>query len=626
MNNQVNIEHNKLMKLDDTMLMYGIYNAETLEKLINTVHEIHNVTFSHEKLFVGEHNPSLFRMLYTDALGTQQYATNSLLFLRIIQDKYISLYKESITQLHTYVSAIRILAKGYLPDTLLTAKKLQEILSEVKRSLHITNPDYTLVLDRLHLYYDMQLVTFGIDCDMNLVIQSPVFIQPYTQKALILYQLETVPVLVLDKNLKAHSYTHLRSKKPYIALSSETYISLRHQELRSCKKIGYEFYCEELFVVKHKSSYSCESAIYFNLTMDIFKNNCNFDFYFNNTDITPTVLDGGDEIVLANWPNDKHIIFNINNNILIKNPSHPYVLVNRSILCNCRIEADNHHLLESIASCDEKITKLIIYFTINLAFTNYLDMVPNMTDSLPLIRDRTRYEQPLHLHLSIPHFDNSLRYRPTKLKDFMTNYVNNNKENFDLQQRHAVDSHTFSSNKNFLFNHIVNIFMFTSSIISIIIIMLVIYLFCKHKHMRTIVASLILHKTKEVEANSNPNPETNNYECRTFAYVGIILTVLSMITIIFLHYRKSKLCRGYKFSNIVKIVLFISDVQNYIAIKFCKTSGSIHLFKNSRHIEAQRYKIEQKLLMGHIRNKLDKIIITLNDYKIDLPKIVTIKM
>ena len=177
MNDQVNIQHNKLMKLDDTVLMYGIYNAETLEKLINTVHEIHNATSSHEKFFAGEHNHSLFRMLYTDALGIQQYATNSLLFLRIIQDKYISLYRELITQLHTYISAIRILTKGYLPNTLITPKKLQEILSEVKRSLHITNPDYTLVLDRLHLYYDMQLVTFGIHSDMNLVIQFPVFIQ-----------------------------------------------------------------------------------------------------------------------------------------------------------------------------------------------------------------------------------------------------------------------------------------------------------------------------------------------------------------------------------------------------------------------------------------------------------------
>ena len=34
MNNQANTQCNKLMELDDTMLMYGIYNAETLEKLI----------------------------------------------------------------------------------------------------------------------------------------------------------------------------------------------------------------------------------------------------------------------------------------------------------------------------------------------------------------------------------------------------------------------------------------------------------------------------------------------------------------------------------------------------------------------------------------------------------------
>ena len=203
MNNQANMQHNKLIKLDNTMIMYGTYNTETLEKIINTVQEIHNVTSSHEKLFAGEHNPTIFRLLYTDALGIQQYAFNSLLFLRVVQDKYISLYEELIIQLRSYVSAIRVFTKGYLPTTLITPSKLQEILAEVKKSLQHTNPDYALVLERLHLYYNMQLVTFGIDRDMNLVIQFPVFIQPYIQKPLILYQLETVPVPILDTNTEA---------------------------------------------------------------------------------------------------------------------------------------------------------------------------------------------------------------------------------------------------------------------------------------------------------------------------------------------------------------------------------------------------------------------------------------
>ena len=190
----------------------------------------------------------------------------------------------------------------------------------------------------------MPLVTFCIDRDRNLIIQFPIFVQPYTQQPLILYQLETVPVPILDQYDKAQSYTLLQPRKPYIALNSETCIALRQQELRTCKRIGYKFYCKELFVVKHKTSYSCKSTIYFNLDTDIIKENCDFKFYYK-TDIIPTVLDGADEIILANWPNEKHIICNTNNDIPVKIPSHSYVLVNRSVLCNCSIEADNHCLL-----------------------------------------------------------------------------------------------------------------------------------------------------------------------------------------------------------------------------------------------------------------------------------------
>ena len=117
----------------------------------------------------------------------------------------------------------------------------------------------------------MKLVTFGIDKDKNLIIQFPVFIQPYTQQLLILYQIEMVPVPVIDQNMQAHSYPHLQVDRPYIALNSEMYITIRQQELRMCKRIGYEFYCEELFIVKHKCKFGCESAIYFDLDPDIIK-------------------------------------------------------------------------------------------------------------------------------------------------------------------------------------------------------------------------------------------------------------------------------------------------------------------------------------------------------------------
>ena len=86
----------------------------------------------------------------------------------------------------------------------------------------------------------MKLVTFQIDRNRNLIIQFPIFVQPYRQQLLILYQLETVPVPIVDKNTKVDSYTQLHIKKPYLALNTETYINIRQQELATCKRIGYE--------------------------------------------------------------------------------------------------------------------------------------------------------------------------------------------------------------------------------------------------------------------------------------------------------------------------------------------------------------------------------------------------
>ena len=154
----------------------------------------------------------------------------------------------------------------------------------------------------------MKLVMFGEDDQRNLIIQFLLFVQHYTQTKLTLYQIETVPVPILDANNKAQSYTQLKIEKPYIALNDEADISLHPRELNTCKRIGYEYFCEELFVVKGKHKYSCTSSVYFNLNDEI-KENCDFSYYFNKTNVTPSVLDGGHQIILVNWPNYKRKLY-----------------------------------------------------------------------------------------------------------------------------------------------------------------------------------------------------------------------------------------------------------------------------------------------------------------------------
>ena len=170
------------------------------------------------------------------------------------------------------------------------------------------------------------------------------------------------------------------------------------QEFNTCKRIGYEYFCEELFVVKSKHKYSCASMVYFNLEHEI-KQSYEFNYRFNKTNVTPSVLDGGNQIILANWPSYKRIIYTCNNNILVTIPIHPYVLLDRNILRNCDIEAENKFLLESLASCGEQEKPdLEMYFMVNLAFVNCLDHL-NETINIPIERNWTLQVQVLSISL-----------------------------------------------------------------------------------------------------------------------------------------------------------------------------------------------------------------------------------
>ena len=138
-----------------------------------------------------------------------------------------------------------------------------------------------------------------------------------------------------------------------------------------------------------------------------------------------------------------------------------------------------------------------------------------------------------------------------------------------------------NTNKNFFSdNYIMDIFLFITAIISLLATTLTIYLLCKHKKLWMLIASLVLHQVKEV---GTVMQKEINSECKTLAYISLVLTILGLVMVAILHYRKSKLCRGCTFSNTVKIMIFILDVQYNVPITLCKTASSIHLFKINSH-------------------------------------------
>ena len=73
-------------------------------------------------------------------------------------------------------------------------------------------------------------------------------------------------------------------------------------------------------------------------------------------------------------------------------------------------------------------------------------------------------------------------------------------------------------------------------------------------------------------------------------------------------------------------MLFISDVQNYVPIKLCKTAGSIHLFKIKGAVKFGDVKLNRNYLWDTLEIDWNEVTVTFNDNKIELPKIVAIKI
>ena len=139
MEKKTDLQCNKIHHLEDTMIMYGVYNSDTLTELIDTVYKMQNTTTWKERTFAGKINQMY--QLYLNDEGMHHFTINSVLYLTTIREKYIKMYETFIEELKTYSKAIQILSKGYLPIYLLPPLKFERILSEARIAITKSNKD-----------------------------------------------------------------------------------------------------------------------------------------------------------------------------------------------------------------------------------------------------------------------------------------------------------------------------------------------------------------------------------------------------------------------------------------------------------------------------------------------------
>ena len=272
------------------------------------------------------------------------------------------------------MDAIAILSQRRLPRSLFLDQSLKGTLTEVDKMVKKNYPDYELAANHISHYRDMELVTFSVDrVTRSLIMTFPVFIKDFKQPPLPLFEIETGPVPIPDKNRQADSYSQVRIQKSYIAAGMDYYIQIRMAEMLMCKSIGYIYYCEELFVVKHKSKHSCASAIFYELDPQQVIRNCKFDYMYNVT-VSSVILDGGRDVFLANFHGPRSLkCTSINGGLAKPAPEHKYAVVDREFLFDCQLDLEHASVLRQLSSCNkDKSSKLVMQFYINIAFWELL--------------------------------------------------------------------------------------------------------------------------------------------------------------------------------------------------------------------------------------------------------------
>ena len=188
-----------------------------------------------------------------------------------------------------------------------------------------------------------------------------------------------------------------------------------------------------------------------------------------------------------------------NNNIPVSIPSHPYVLMNRSILCNCDVEAESNFLLESLAAHEnsEVKTDLEMYFTVNLAFVNYVDEA--IEDfGIPILKNWTTQEQILPISVETFEVSPHLFNAPKTLKEHV-NQCKNKQKILEIKGQKEIEGAMKDSKfGSFLKSFLVDVLLFSPALVTMIIMLVVIYMICGKSKLKALVANIALQCTKGI--------------------------------------------------------------------------------------------------------------------------------
>ena len=613
------LQENLFMKYERDLTMLGKFTLDNIQGIVDTINEMKSDrTHTIWDRFMNGDREGWSELYYKDVpdpYNMMLWGNHVQGYADLSEEKFNHIYEDLIIEGRNFIKGIAKAKNGYPPIEILPPEFMRNVSEAVNKMLLTSHPNYKTAIEPTHLY-NLPILSTTVDKESHkLIMTLPYFIQERNQQEMTLYHIETVPVPIEDMNQKANSFTQIKIQKPYIAINDDYYIHLSAEDLENCYRMSYNYYCEALFLVRHKTKHTCESALFFNLPDEIIKQNCEFEYMFNTT-VTPAILDGGQQLVLANMDGPNELMCTDANNLGEPIANHPYVLVNRSILCNCRFKSGYTYLYRSLGSCEEESTSDAMHFTINKAFHHYyLDMI-NKTNTLHIDTDirelplkTTEEQQQFQIYLEDIRDPLTLD-PPTNLKELVhfmeadygiiqskdNNTVLNDdtmhltKEQIEKMRNIYIDESERAKFKvqqkiPFLNSWETQLLSFITSVLTVLLIALTCLFVSKHVKLAAVVGSMALHRMPHASAapimsDLSLDTQPKQVVCQSYT-MTLIITVISLIAVVVYILKiitALRFCKGYRYRHACTLYIFASRGDRYIPLKLITLTGHITNF------------------------------------------------
>ena len=353
-----------------------------------------------------------------------------------------------------------------------------------------------------------------------------------------------------------------------------------------CTSIRHIHYCEELFVIKHKSRHSCVSAIFYNLAT--ITKNCKFDYYYNTT-VPPVILDGRRDVLLANFHEPRSLkCSSVNGGLAKPAPEHTYAVVNREFLCDCQLDLEHASVLRQLSSCSKSSSsKMQMKFTINLAFWEMLKKrSPNSASN-----KQPQYTEEVQT-FSVDLYDPQIKKldQPVDLEIFLETMGT------DMQRIPTPEKREASQPMQTIMPRWNNVLVMTCTAMTTVLMIVTLILLAKHFKMKALVSMLAISSLPPLIEAANfpeaaiasalvdPNPAIGTKVVCAYPVTVIWQNILGYLVLAYAiaqYFRPVTWCKGCKYNKKCALYIFVcdNDHERYSPLKIMSLKGQMHNYR-----------------------------------------------